>query len=1764
MNKIYRKVWNRKLGAFVVASELATGHQRTGRSNSALTLAVASILLAGASSTAGAQSLCGDGSSPLGATCALGAFNPDDNDLQIGSVDVKGGESVQLTGSLSNVATGNNGVHTFTNLQTLIDEGKVTAGLNAVGALRIGTFAQDMKITINDPTTNSSRTVTVYDNSKIGTIAAVTGADQISLGQTGSAQYVDMQFGGVDVTGGTLNVDLENGGAIKALVAKQTALALAQGNGTAASSVNWNSENTFQFNADVAAAEIGGQGQLAVTRVVHFPADAKITAYDGQVFSMSSLDDLKAYNTWLISEVEAGRIDQARYTTEFHKSYTASTEYISYELAPGSASGDITEARGLVNVIRASGAGATGTLTSEASIAVVNNGGTLGGVMRADSGGKIVNEGMISLIRTSGGQYDGNAFVVTDAGSQGINNGVINIGLTLDNEGNIASTGNAYGVGALVSGDGAYMENGADGVINVGTTRTADGGLMEGIRVQSQASASNHGAINVGVGGTSGSVTGAVGVRVISGGKSFTNGADGTIYIGRAPQTDSRSASDEVGLTTSSGGMLAGISLETTGLAENEGRIVIGTQTQRATAMRAVNTGAVGTLINSGTIDILGAVQDAAPAENIGMLAANATGVANTGVINVGSVGEVVVNAIGLKAYDDKGRASTITSTGIMNMNGNASLDRRNYGAWAQGDNSKVVLAGGAVNLNGDGAIGLHSREGGSIGVDGGTVNFVQGEKQIGFFAYGTGTSGPSSIDIKSSPAAGMEVSTAGSTLFRVEDGAQINNEAGAKFIASGEGSTAFHATGVGTAANLNGMSIVVSGKDAVAVRVDGGASGSMSGMPDILLMEDGATAVVVDNNKRLLDGTEQAPAAGARSTFSNSADTFEITGAQNMTAFQVKNGAQLVNAGDIHVSHGTAIEIVGEGSSVVADASGQRGRIEVDDGVAGIHVHGGATLNTVDNITVDGSASGVLVGADAGRVVIEKNAHIAGLGSSYGNLVTNQAAEGTLLVDGATLEMQGSGAALLSEQNIDSASNGTVLVTSQTGGRGIALSAADGGVTDGDLVLGNAWDISVTGNGAGVYANTTGNVEIHSRQIVVSGPGTGVHSDSAGEMLIGSAAVLNATHADATLVSGVAGQVTNRGGLNAASAEATAVSLEGATAFANLGTGGVTGAVLMGEGNSSVLLADASTLNGVLDTRAGDDVVVVRGNEVGYLQLLGGARDMDTLVLDDHDYTAMAANAGQMQGFERVDIVNGTTFTLQRDFAVEGTAADTSTAGAGWMSIDPSSTLAALDGGYAVLGSVANAGQITLSSGVAGNQLTVAGNYAANGGAVELDTVLGDDSSVSDKLIIKGDSAGQGVLRVSNIGGAGGSTTADGIQLVQVDGASDGTFGLAGRVVAGTHEYALAQGGKADPSDGDWYLRSEVPVEPTAPAEPINPVAPELPMPAPQEPLPQAPTISMYRPEIGAYLGNQAAAASMFNHTLHERLGEVDFSERQNKEGRGGSVWMRVKRDQFYGSTGSNQIDADTDTSLVQAGAELMRWGEEANGRRAQIGVMAGMGHANSHVGSNVTGIQAKGQVKGKSVGAYGVWYESAAKPTGAYVDTWVQYGDFDHSVQGEGLQKERYNSRSMTGSVEAGYAFELNKGETHGLYLEPQIQAIYTDYRGGEHQEANGTNISFDKAGGLATRLGARLYTRALDKAHNRVQPFVETNWWHGGSANRVAFNDEMTQQDGASNMYEVKVGAQLEMGGGWTGWGEMGLRAGDDHDHAVSGLLGLKRAW
>ena len=127
--------------------------------------------------------------------------------------------------------------------------------------------------------------------------------------------------------------------------------------------------------------------------------------------------------------------------------------------------------------------------------------------------------------------------------------------------------------------------------------------------------------------------------------------------------------------------------------------------------------------------------------------------------------------------------------------------------------------------------------------------------------------------------------------------------------------------------------------------------------------------------------------------------------------------------------------------------------------------------------------------------------------------------------------------------------------------------------------------------------------------------------------------------------------------------------------------------------------------------------------------------------------------------------------------------------------------------------------GAVSLQNGVAGNTLTVNGDYTG-GGTLLLDSELNGDDSASDQLVLNGNTAGNTAVVINPITGIG-EPTSTGIKVV--DFAADPTqfqnnaqFSLAGSgyVNMGAYDYTLVE------DNNDWYLRSQE-VNPTPPPDP-------------------------------------------------------------------------------------------------------------------------------------------------------------------------------------------------------------------------------------------------------------------------------------------------------------------------------------------------------
>jgi outer membrane autotransporter protein len=448
-------------------------------------------------------------------------------------------------------------------------------------------------------------------------------------------------------------------------------------------------------------------------------------------------------------------------------------------------------------------------------------------------------------------------------------------------------------------------------------------------------------------------------------------------------------------------------------------------------------------------------------------------------------------------------------------------------------------------------------------------------------------------------------------------------------------------------------------------------------------------------------------------------------------------------------------------------------------------------------------------------------------------------------------------------------------------------------------------------------------------------------------------------------------------------------------------------------------------------------------------------------------------------------------------------------------------------------------------------------GNYVGLGGRVNMSTFLGTDGSPSDKIVINGGTAtGTTSLRITNAGGAGALTIGNGILVVDtINGGTSqtGAFGLNGRAVAGAYEYLLFRG-SVDASNPDaWYLRSAQPAPP--------PPGPTPPTPSPSPPSPQP----LYRPEVGAYLSNQRVAAGMLVQSLHDRLGEPQWSEQQtfsDDDSKRRSVWLRFVGKDIGSRSSDSNFDVSSDVFLLQGGADIATWSLFRGDDRLHVGAMLGYGWASSDASAKGNPFTATADVNGVSVGAYGTWFQNDESRLGWYTDLWAQYGWFTNHVTGQDLPSVGYHSEVLALSAEAGYAWypfpQLD------WVIEPQGQVIYEHGFESGFDEPNGTHIDGARGSGWITRLGVRFHRTWMDTAGKRYQPYVTLNWWHDAIDNVVAFNQVSMRDLYPENRYEIKLGIDIEGKKGWTGWSNVGWQVGSQSYHAFIGRIGVKKTW
>lgn len=750
-----------------------------------------------------------------------------------------------------------------------------------------------------------------------------------------------------------------------------------------------------------------------------------------------------------------------------------------------------------------------------------------------------------------------------------------------------------------------------------------------------------------------------------------------------------------------------------------------------------------------------------------------------------------------------------------------------------------------------------------------------------------------------------------------------------------------------------------------------------------------------------------------------------------------------------------------------------EHANIETTGNVAfGARAEGGGAVSISNSvISTAGNSSYGLDSTGSGSVLHASNVVINTSGTDFDGTTASGAVSefgGRLILQGAKITIDGANAmGLLSQSRgtafddptVLSATNAEILTSGNFGhgavacSMGVGASAECAGAVDGQdtgieapqvlLQLANS-TIDTTGAGSyGVLAKGAGaSLELRNVGITTTGAGShGAFASSGG----------TATITDSTVN-------TNGDGSHGLSAQ------DGSSVTATdttVQTAGPDSAGVYLSDNSTAVLNHSSivTLDGpALQTGSGTvSYELTNGTFInGNGTLLLAAADSNTTLTADGNVSLSG------------DIVAESSNILS-DTVIDVSLSNSSR----WQGAAKGVTSAAIDGtsywqmtGSSDVGSLSNDGTVEFDAANPYKTLTV-GTLDVNGGSFILNTKLNDGgaSSETDKVVVTGDANGSGLINIRNNGGAGavtGTGVTDGIQVVQVGGASDADFQLGSAAIVGIYDYQLV---KADGQN--WYLQTEGSDVVDGGGE--NPGG------------------GTGNPGTGHVVdivpGYNIALSAAQNHvltsldTFHERLGELRAEELND----GYHAWMRgIGKTGSYSPksvTGYNGHGFDMTTAGVQIGADYSKSDVFVAGDKLTIGIFGE--YANSSF--DVRGRTADGSISSKGLGGYVTWQQKAPtdrKPgTGAYVDAvvkqdWLEFGVNAKSVSGFDLQNG-YKGKATTASIETGYGFDLG----NNVVLQPQAQLTWSKVKADSFTDSYGIAVHGQEAESLIGRVGVRL---------------------------------------------------------------------------------------
>ena len=438
------------------------------------------------------------------------------------------------------------------------------------------------------------------------------------------------------------------------------------------------------------------------------------------------------------------------------------------------------------------------------------------------------------------------------------------------------------------------------------------------------------------------------------------------------------------------------------------------------------------------------------------------------------------------------------------------------------------------------------------------------------------------------------------------------------------------------------------------------------------------------------------------------------------------------------------------------------------------------------------------------------------------------------------------------------------------------------------------------------------------------------------------------------------------------------------------------------------------------------------------------------------------------------------------------------------------------LNGLNQTIASLSNAGHVKMGSTSApGVQLHVAGNYTADNGMITMGTQLGGDSSPTDRLLIAGDSSGSSSLRIININGQGAPTT-EGIKVVDVTGASNGTFRLIGdydfegqpAIVGGAYAYRLQKNSPSNPSDGDWYLNSRLlATDPTSPP--------------------------IYQPGVPLYEAYSNFLLSIDSlGTYKQRSGSRSWlTERDETSQPDQGIWLRTegRKNRQHPNTSTTDSNYDSNIWRVQLGASLPVQQTDTSTTIAGLALQYSDGRA------DVNSVFGDGEIKTTGYGLLGTL--SWTRNDGLYVDGQLQAMRYDSDLKSKAVSStlEKGNKGSgFAASIETGKSIPLSKS----LAITPQAQLTYSTVSFDKFTDQFGAEVKLDEGDSLVARVGTSLDYKLASNPNSKKNR-SETNTYAIANISQELLNGSKTDISGtqASNRSDrtwISVG--LGMNHGW----------------------------